>query len=79
MCFFNNYLFFLSNAVLSETGGALFKDYSDIDNAPAEKTRGITIATSHVEYETAARHYAHIDCPGHLDYIKNMITGNLKG
>ncbi len=61
--------------VLSEKGGAKFKDYSDIDNAPEEKKRGITIATAHIEYETDNRHYAHVDCPGHADYIKNMITG----
>ncbi|PIS19561.1 MAG: elongation factor Tu [Zetaproteobacteria bacterium CG08_land_8_20_14_0_20_55_17] len=61
--------------VLSETGGAVFKDYGDIDGAPEERERGITIATAHVEYETAARHYAHVDCPGHADYVKNMITG----
>jgi elongation factor Tu len=61
--------------VLASRGGATFKDYSDIDNAPEERARGITIATAHVEYETANRHYAHIDCPGHADYIKNMITG----
>ncbi|QDZ10471.1 elongation factor Tu [Devosia ginsengisoli] len=61
--------------VLAETGGAAFKDYSQIDNAPEEKARGITINTSHVEYETANRHYAHVDCPGHADYVKNMITG----
>src|SRR5437868_9306424 len=51
------------------------RDYGSIDNAPEERERGITIATAHVEYETAARHYAHVDCPGHADYIKNMITG----
>jgi len=61
--------------VLAETGGAEFKDYGDIDGAPEERERGITIATAHVEYETAARHYAHVDCPGHADYVKNMITG----
>lgn len=61
--------------VLAESGGAQFKDYGDIDNAPEERARGITIATAHVEYETGNRHYAHIDCPGHADYIKNMITG----
>jgi len=61
--------------VLSETGGAVFKDYGDIDGAPEERARGITIATAHVEYETEARHYAHVDCPGHADYVKNMITG----
>lgn len=61
--------------VLSEKGKAQFKDYSDIDNAPEEKKRGITISTAHVEFETDKRHYAHIDCPGHADYIKNMITG----
>jgi elongation factor Tu len=61
--------------VLAETGGATFKGYADIDTAPEEKARGITINTSHVEYETANRHYAHVDCPGHADYVKNMITG----
>jgi elongation factor Tu len=61
--------------VLSESGGAVFTDYHQIDKAPEERKRGITIATSHVEYETAKRHYAHIDCPGHEDYVKNMITG----
>ncbi len=61
--------------VLSESGGASFSDYADIDKAPEEKARGITISTAHVEYETANRHYAHVDCPGHADYVKNMITG----
>jgi elongation factor Tu len=61
--------------VLSEAGGAEFMAYEDIDKAPEEKARGITINTSHVEYETENRHYAHVDCPGHADYIKNMITG----
>ena len=61
--------------VLSVGGGAEFKGYDQIDNAPEERERGITIATAHVEYETAARHYAHVDCPGHADYVKNMITG----
>ncbi|MED5370409.1 MAG: elongation factor Tu [Myxococcota bacterium] len=61
--------------VLAEAGGAAFLDYDQIDKAPEEKARGITINTSHVEYETANRHYAHVDCPGHADYIKNMITG----
>jgi elongation factor Tu len=62
--------------VLSEKyGGGTFKAFDEIDNAPEEKARGITIATSHVEYETSLRHYAHVDCPGHADYIKNMITG----
>ncbi|KAB5594224.1 Elongation factor EF-Tu [Ceratobasidium theobromae] len=61
--------------VLSEGGGGKFVDYSQIDKAPEEKARGITINSAHVEYETAARHYGHIDCPGHADYIKNMITG----
>jgi elongation factor Tu len=61
--------------VLSESGGAAFMAYEDIDKAPEEKARGITINTAHVEYETAERHYAHVDCPGHADYIKNMITG----
>ena len=61
--------------VLAETGGAQFKAYDQIDAAPEEKARGITINTAHVEYETANRHYAHVDCPGHADYVKNMITG----
>ena len=61
--------------VLAETGGATFKAYDQIDAAPEEKARGITISTAHVEYETANRHYAHVDCPGHADYVKNMITG----
>jgi elongation factor Tu len=61
--------------VLSETGGATYKDYASIDAAPEEKARGITINTAHVEYETEKRHYAHVDCPGHADYVKNMITG----
>jgi elongation factor Tu len=60
---------------LALRGGAQFMDYADIDNAPEERARGITIAIRHVEYETANRHYAHVDCPGHADYIKNMITG----
>jgi elongation factor Tu len=61
--------------VLAEAGGAEAMDYSQIDKAPEEKARGITIATSHVEYESENRHYAHVDCPGHADYVKNMITG----
>lgn len=61
--------------VLAEAGGATFTDYANIDKAPEERARGITISTSHVEYETAKRHYAHVDCPGHADYVKNMITG----
>jgi len=61
--------------VLSESGGAEFTDFANIDKAPEERERGITISTSHVEYETANRHYAHVDCPGHADYVKNMITG----
>ena len=61
--------------VLAESGGAEFSDYADIDKAPEERERGITISTAHVEYETDARHYAHVDCPGHADYVKNMITG----
>jgi len=61
--------------VLAETGGATFVDYANIDKAPEERERGITISTAHVEYETQARHYAHVDCPGHADYVKNMITG----
>ena len=60
---------------LAESGGATFTAYDQIDKAPEEKARGITIATSHVEYETENRHYAHVDCPGHADYVKNMITG----
>ncbi len=60
---------------LSKSGGAQFQSFDSIDNAPEEKERGITIATAHVEYETANRHYAHVDCPGHADYVKNMITG----
>src|ERR1700687_3597824 len=60
---------------LSLRGGAEFRAFDTIDNAPEEKERGITISIAHVEYETAARHYAHVDCPGHADYIKNMITG----
>tara|TARA_R110002074_G_scaffold139695_9_gene285607 strand:- start:179 stop:1369 length:1191 start_codon:yes stop_codon:yes gene_type:complete len=61
--------------VLAETGGAEYQAYDSIDKAPEERARGITISTAHVEYETAARHYAHVDCPGHADYVKNMITG----
>ena len=61
--------------VLAESGGATFTAYDQIDKAPEEKARGITISTAHVEYETKARHYAHVDCPGHADYVKNMITG----
>jgi elongation factor Tu len=61
--------------VLAETGGAQFMAYDQIDKAPEEKARGITISTAHVEYETKNRHYAHVDCPGHADYVKNMITG----
>ena len=61
--------------ILAEAGGAEFTAYDEIDKAPEERERGITIATAHVEYETEARHYAHVDCPGHADYIKNMITG----
>jgi len=61
--------------VLAEKGGAAFVDYANIDKAPEERARGITISTSHVEYETDKRHYAHVDCPGHADYVKNMITG----
>jgi elongation factor Tu len=61
--------------VLAESGGATYVDYANIDKAPEERERGITISTAHVEYETAKRHYAHVDCPGHADYVKNMITG----
>src|ERR1700709_123142 len=61
--------------VLAETGGATFTAYDQIDKAPEEKARGITISTAHVEYENKGRHYAHVACPGHADYVKNMITG----
>ncbi|SMM99236.1 Translation elongation factor Tu [uncultured Candidatus Thioglobus sp.] len=61
--------------VMAEINGGEFNDYADIDNAPEERERGITISTAHVEYESAVRHYAHVDCPGHADYVKNMITG----
>jgi elongation factor Tu len=61
--------------ILAKTGGATYTAYDQIDKAPEEKARGITISTAHVEYETAKRHYAHVDCPGHADYVKNMITG----
>jgi len=61
--------------VLAKKGGAKFRDYASIDNSPEEKARGITINSSHVEYETDSRHYAHVDCPGHADYVKNMVTG----
>ena len=63
------------SSILSQKGWAEKRDYDSIDNAPEEKERGITINTSHVEYQTANRHYAHVDCPGHADYVKNMITG----
>ena len=63
--------------VLSDAGSAAFMDYADIDKAPEERARGITIATSHVEYHTDIRHYAHVDCPGHADYVKNMITARV--
>ena len=61
--------------VMAQKFGGEFKAYDQIDSAPEEKARGITIATAHVEYQSPARHYAHVDCPGHADYIKNMITG----
>src|SRR6187397_2716965 len=61
--------------VLSSKGMARVRTFDSIDNAPEERERGITIATAHVEYETEKRHYAHVDCPGHADYVKNMITG----
>jgi elongation factor Tu len=61
--------------ILAETGGATYTAYDQIDKAPEERARGITISTAHVEYQTAKRHYAHVDCPGHADYVKNMITG----
>ena len=63
------------SSVLSSQGLASARDFSSIDNAPEEKERGITINTSHIEYETKNRHYAHVDCPGHADYVKNMVTG----
>ena len=61
--------------VLADKYGGEKRDFSQIDNAPEERERGITIATSHVEYQSAKRHYAHVDCPGHADYVNNMITG----
>src|SRR5213079_720777 len=61
--------------ILAKTGGATYTAYDQIDKAPEERERGITISTAHVEYETTNRHYAHVDCPGHADYVKNMITG----
>src|ERR1044072_1965566 len=61
--------------VLAKSGGATFLAYDQIDKAPEERERGITISTAHVEYQTKNRHYAHVDCPGHADYVKNMITG----
>src|SRR3990172_3654700 len=61
--------------VLSKAGGAKYVEFSEIDKAPEERERGITINIAHVEYETVKRHYAHVDCPGHADYVKNMITG----
>src|SRR6201746_567030 len=64
--------------ILAETGGATFTAYADIDKAPEERERGITISTAHVEYETANRHYAHVDCPGHAEDVKNMITAAAK-
>lgn len=65
----------ITKVLAAKNGKTAFMDYSQIDKAPEEKARGITISTAHVEYETDARHYAHVDCPGHADYIKNMITG----
>ncbi len=65
--------------MLADAGSTKFKEYADIDNAPEEKKRGITINAAHIEYETKKRHYGHIDCPGHADYIKNMITGVVVG
>src|SRR4029077_16393398 len=61
--------------VMAETHGGTFMAYDQIDKAPEEKARGITISTAHVEYQSSQRHYAHVDCPGHADYVKNMITG----
>ena len=65
----------ITKVLAEKQGGGTVKSFEEIDNAPEERQRGITINTSHVEYETANRHYAHVDCPGHADYIKNMITG----
>ena len=65
--------------ILAESGGAEFSAYDQIDKAPEERARGITISTAHVEYETANRHYAHVDCPGHADYVKNMIRCGADG
>ena len=65
----------ISFIVLEDTGGSKYISYGDIDSAPAEKSRGITINSAFIDYETPKRHYSHVDCPGHADYIKNMITG----
>src|SRR6056297_2097146 len=65
----------ITKVLAERVGGAAAKTFENIDNAPEERERGITIATSHVEYDTPNRHYAHVDCPGHADYVKNMITG----
>ncbi len=65
----------ITEGAVLKRGGADYVPYDQIDNAPEERERGITIATAHVEYESDARHYAHVDCPGHADYVKNMITG----
>ena len=65
----------ITKTLAAQNGDTTFMDYNQIDKAPEEKARGITISTAHVEYETPNRHYAHVDCPGHADYIKNMITG----
>lgn len=65
----------ITKTLAAQNGSTTFMDYNQIDKAPEEKARGITISTAHVEYETDERHYAHVDCPGHADYIKNMITG----
>ena len=75
MCGHGYHVCDLYNSVLANTGGAKFTSYGDIDSAPEERARGITIRLAHVEYETPKHHYAHIDCPGHADYIKNMISG----
>ena len=65
----------ITKVLAEEVGGSAEASFEDIDNAPEERERGITIASSHVEYETDERHYAHVDCPGHADYVKNMVTG----
>ena len=74
----SNNIFLIFILVLAQEGAANYKSYTDIDNAPEEKARGITINTAHVEYQTANRHYGHVDCPGHADYIKVQPTVHVK-